>query len=141
MAASNPKVSNIAINNIAGLMTNIVLTIMASRVVIAEDPNFNGGQLQGLQGYYIDTNPPQEVTPIMPGGLAPPNASPANLQIWLPNTDGQLGPNFEPIIFGGSEAGRVHGGQGYVVGGTGMVILQLRTNSINAGGVLLYEWA
>ncbi len=139
MAAMNPKVTNIPIGAKGGPMKNIVLTIMASKVVISEDPSYNGGQLQGLTGYYIDTQPPQQVVPIEPGGAAPPNASPATLQVWLPNTNGQVGRAYEPIIFGGSD-GRVHGGEGDYVGGTGTVILQLTTNSENAGGVIMEEW-
>lgn len=136
---ANPKITNIAINAKGAAMTNITLSIMASKVTITEDPSYNGGQLQGLTGYYIDPTPPQPTIPIEPAGIAPPQATPANLQVWLPNSNGQVGRNFEPIIFGGTD-GRVHGGQGDYVGGTGTVILQLTTNSINAGGVIVEEW-
>src|ERR1035441_9861946 len=79
MTAVNPKVTIVAINNNAGLMTNIVLTIMCSKVTIIEDPGQNNGVAQGLQGYYIDTQPAVGVPPIEPGGGSPPQASPANL--------------------------------------------------------------
>ena len=140
MTEVNPKVTVIAINNNAGLMTNIVLTIMCSKVTVIEDPGQNNGVAQGLQGYYIDTQPGVGVPPIEPGGGAPPQASPSNLMTWLPNTNGQQGRAFEPIIFGGSD-GRVHGGEGSYVGAQGTVVLQLRTNSENATNVLLEEWS
>jgi len=140
MAAVNPKVTNIAINAQGGAMTNIVLTIMCSKVEVIEDPSYNGGVPQGLQGYYMDTQPglpsPAVIAPI---GQAPPAASPANLQTWLPNNNGQIGKAYEPIIFGGTD-GRVHGAYSDFVGAQGTTILQLTTNSPDAGGVLLVEW-
>jgi hypothetical protein len=139
MASSNPLILNVAINAKGALMTNIILSILCSKVTVIEDPSYNGGQMQGLTGYYIDPNPPQEAVPIELG-VAPPNASPQNLQVWLPNSEGQRGRAYEPIEFGGSEGGRVHGGEGNYVGGTGTVILQLTTNSVNAGGVIVEMW-
>jgi hypothetical protein len=129
MTQVNPKVSNIALNAKGGALTNITLTIMASKVEVIEDPNFNGGVQQGLTGFYIDTQPPQST-------LIP---SPAQQQTWLPANNGQTGHAYEPIIFGGTD-GRVHGGEGNYVGAQGTVILQLTTNSENPGGVLLVEW-
>jgi hypothetical protein len=139
MTAVNPKITNIPINALGGAMTNITLTIMASKVTVIEDPAYNNGAPQGLTGYYIDTQPPQPPIPIEPGGAAPPEASPANLQVWLPGSNGQTGRAFQPIIFGGTD-GRVHGGEGNYVGAKGTVILQLTTNSANPGGIILEEW-
>ena len=139
MTAVNPKVTSIPINAAGGLMTNITLTIMASKVEVMEDPAYNGGVPQGLQGYMIDTQPPQPTIPIELGGAAPPQASPDYLFTWLPNNNGQQGRAYQPIIFGGSD-GRVHGGEGNYVGGEGTVVLQLTTASETSGGVLLVEW-
>lgn len=135
----NPKTTRIPINAKGGVMTNITLTIGASKVEVMEDPFYNGGVPQGLTGYYIDNQPAVGTPPIKPDGSAPPQASPADLQVWLPNDAGQVGRAYEPIIFGG-DAGRVHGAFGEYVGAQGTVILQLTTNSVTAGGVLLVEW-
>lgn len=139
MAQINPKITNIAINAKGGNMTNITLTILASKVEIMEDPALNNGVPQGLTGYYIDNQPPQPSIPIMPGGVAPPQASPSNLQVWLPATNGQNGRAYQPIIFGGQD-GRVKGGESDYVGAQGTVVLQLTTNSPTAGGIVLVEW-
>jgi len=139
MAAVNPKITNIALNANSGAMKNIVLTIMASKVRISEDPAQNNGVPQGLQGYIIDTQPPQGAVPIEPGGAAPPQASPANLQMWLPNTAGQDGPGFQPIVLGG-DAGRVHGAYAEYVGAEGTVVLQLQSASATPTGIILEEW-
>ena len=139
MSQNNPVVRNIAINAKGGNMTNIALTILASKVEVMEDPALNGGVPQGLTGYYIDTQPPQPTVPIMPGGAAPPQADPSNLQVWLPATNGQNGRAYQPIIFGG-DAGRVHGGEGGYVGAQGTVVLQLTSNTNNASGIILVQW-
>ena len=143
MATFNPKVTKIAINASGGLWTPIPLTIMASKVRVHEDPAYNGGVFQGLTGYFVDTQPPQPAavaSPWNPVDGVPPGASPAAQFTWLPNNNGQEGPAYEPISFGGSEGGRVHGGDGDYVGAQGTVVLWLTTNSENAGGVLLEEW-
>lgn len=139
MTAVNPKITNIALNGSAGALINIALTIMASKVRVSEDPAQNNGAPQGLQGYIIDTQPPQQAIPIEPGGGPPPEATPQNLQMWLPNTAGQNGPGFQPIVRGG-ESGRVHGGEGDYVGAQGTVILQLKSASATATGIILEEW-
>ncbi len=74
MAQTNPKVTQIAINNDVGLMTNIALTMLCSKVEVIEDPSVNNGAQQGLQGYYIDNQPPQPPIPIQLGGAAPPHS-------------------------------------------------------------------
>lgn len=125
----NPKITKIPLNATGGVMTLIVCTIQASRVEIIEDPNYNAGVQQGLTGYRMDPNSTQ----------ANPARDAAGLFIWLPNGNGQQGEAFEPIIFGGDK-GRVHGAFGEYVGAAGTPILQLTTNSANAGGILLAEW-
>src|SRR5271157_4809379 len=136
MSAQRPKVTVIPINALGGNMTNITLTIMASKAVIVEDPTQNGGVPQGLTGYYIDTQPPQPAIPIMPVGTAPPQATPQNLQAWLPNSAGQQGPQYEPITLGGVDA-RIHGAFGEYVGAQGTVVLQLTSSTQNATNILL----
>jgi|SRR5580658_3666723 hypothetical protein len=123
----NPKITNIPINAANGALTAIVLTIMASKVEVMEDPAYNGGELQGLTGYYADTQP---ATGFPQSGA---------LQVWLPNNNGQTGRAYQPIIFGGSD-GRVHGGEGNYVGAEGTIVLYLTTNSANPGGIILVEW-
>jgi hypothetical protein len=126
---TNPKVTNIAINAKGGAMTLIAGTIPASKVLVQEDPAYNAGVQQGLTGYILDpTSDPSAPTP-----------TPAGIQVWLPNSAGQQGPAFEPIVFGGTD-GRVHGGEGGYTGGEGTPYLNLTTNSATAGGVLLVEW-
>lgn len=143
MGNSNPRVTSYAINAKGGAWVPIPLTIMASKVTVIEDPAFNNGVFQGLTGYYVDTQPPQNPGVDAPSAAAvPPGvATPAYQQVWLPNTDGQEGQAFEPIKFGGSEAGRVHGALGDYVGAEGTVVLWLTTNTQNAGAVLVEEWA
>lgn len=127
---TNPKVTNIAINGSGGALTNIAMTILASKVEVMEDPSVNAGVPQGLQGFYIDPQPPQEPVPV---------ASPNVLQNWLGQTSGQMGRAYQPIIFGGSD-GRVHGGEGNYVGALGTVILQLKSLTATATAILLVEW-
>jgi len=122
------------------VMVNIMLTMMASKVLVMEDPSVNNGVPQGLQGYYIDTQPPQPAIPIEAGGAPPPQATPQGLQVWLPQTTGQEGPAYQPIILGGTD-GRVHGGEGDYVGAQGLVVLQLQSYSETPSQVLLLEWA
>ena len=129
MGEVNPKITQVPINGSGGGLTNIVLTIMASKVEVQEDPSVNTGAPQGLQGYYIDTPP----------GVAVPTPSPAGLMTWLPNTAGQTGRAYQPIIFGGSD-GRVHGGEGNYVGAQGTVVLQLKSLSPTATQILLVEY-
>lgn len=128
MANSNPRVIPIAINGSDGPLIDIVLTMMASRVRVQEDPSYNNGALQGLTGFYVDTQPAS--------GYA--NVGPQ--KVWLANDNGQVGPAYEPIEFGG-DGGRVHGGEGEYVGGAGTVILRLKMNGANAGGILLEQFA
>lgn len=125
----NPKVTNIAIGAMGGAMTLIAGTILASKVEVMEDPSFNEGVQQGLQGYYMNPN----------SNHANPTRDPANLQTWLPNSAGQQGRAYEPIIFGGAD-GRVHGGLGNYTSAQGTPLLELTTNSGNAGGIILVEW-
>lgn len=129
MPQTNPKVTNIALNGDAGAYTVISTTIMASKVEIQEDPSLNAGVAQGLQGYYLDPN----------SNPANPSVDPAapGAQVWLPNTAGQNGRAYQPIIFGG-DAGRVHGAEGNYVGQA--PLLKLRSNSATATGILLVEW-
>jgi hypothetical protein len=145
MPNSNPKITAIAINAKGGLWTPIAMTIMSGKVTVQEDPAYNNGVAQGLTGYYVDTQPPQPAAvaadwnPV--DGVPPGVTLPAYQQTWLPNNNGQEGQAYQPIKFGGSEAGRVHGGYGDYVGAQGTVLLWLTTNSENAGGILLEEWA
>jgi hypothetical protein len=138
MTQVNPKITNIAVPAQGGVPVNIVLTIMASKVEVMEDPTYNNGAGQGLQGYYIDTQPGVTVAPPA-AGTPPPQASPANQQVWLANNNGQTGRAYQPIIFGGQD-GRVHGAHSNFVGAAGTVILQLTSNSELATGVILVEW-
>ena len=124
---NNPKVTNIALPAKGGVPVAITLTKVDSKVTVMEDPSLNNGVAQGLTGYYTDTQP----------GTGFPNSGP--LQVWLPNTAGQQGRAYQPIIFGGSD-GRVHGGEGNYVGADGTVILRLTSNSATPTGILLEEW-
>lgn len=130
MPQTNPKVTNIAINAKNGAMTLIAGTKMSSRVMVMEDPNYNAGVAQGLQGYYLDPNSNGNVQRDKGGNGAPV------LQTWLPNSAGQQGQAYQPIIF----EDRVHGGVGLYPAADGTPLLQLTTNSVNPGGVLLVEW-
>jgi len=127
----NPKVTSIPIPAAGGVPVAITLTIMASKVTVQEDPAYNTGAGQGLQGYYVDTQPPQ---------ANPPVPSPATLFVWLANTAGQIGRAYQPIIFGGAD-GRVHVALGKYVGAEGTVILLLTSKSANPSAVLLEEWS
>lgn len=139
MAQDNPYLKSVAINALGGVMTLITLDILCSKVVVMEDPAYLEGAQQGLTGWRIDTNPPQPAIVAPAVGATPAQASPAYQFTWLPNPDGQQGPAFEPIVFGG-DAGRVHGGEGNYVGAQGTVILMLTTNSNNPSAVLVEQW-
>jgi hypothetical protein len=128
MSQSNPKVTNIPINAAGGALTLITTTIMCSKVEVQEDPNYNAGVAQGLRGYYLDPE----------SNHANPARDNPIEQTWLPNTAGENGRAYQPIIFGG-DAGRVHGGQGNYVGAQGTPLLSL-VSSVLATGVLLVEW-
>jgi hypothetical protein len=128
MPQTNPKVTNIALNAKGGAFTLIAGTKMSSKVEIMEDPATAGGDQQGLTGYIMDPNSKGNPTPSNP-----------NIQVWLPNSAGQVGWAYEPIIFGG-DSGRVHGAYGLYTGADGTPYLQLTTNSGAAGGILLVEW-
>jgi hypothetical protein len=138
MAQDNPRVISIPINAKGGAMTAIALTIGCSKATVIEDPAYNNGVQQGLTGFRIDTNPPQPAVPIPAIGAIPPLADPQYQFTWLPNSNGQSGPAYEPIVFGG-DAGRVHGGLGGYVGGQGTVILLVTSNGPNPSGVLLEQ--
>lgn len=127
---TNPKITNIAINNNAGGFTLISGTKMSSKVMVMEDPALNAGVAQGLQGYYMDPNSNGNPQRDKGGNNAPVQ------QTWLPNSAGQTGPAYEPITF----EDRVHGGLGLYTSADGTPLLQLRTNSATAGGVILAEW-
>lgn len=125
----NPKVTNIAINGSAGALTQINGTILASRVEVMEDPAYNAGAQQGLQGFYLDPN----------SNPANPAKSPANAQVWLPNGTGGSGRAYQPIIFGGAP-GRVFAAFGQYASADTTPLLQVKSLSASAGGVLLVEW-
>jgi hypothetical protein len=131
MAQVNPKTTQVALNSDAGNYTDIALTMMASKVEVQEDPSLNSGTPQGLQGYYLDPDSPQAAPTV-------DAAIPAK-QVWLANSQGQVGRAYQPIIFGGAD-GRVHGGEGNYVGVKGTPLLRLRSNSGTATGILLVEW-
>lgn len=136
---SNPKVTAIAVNGNAGPFTAITLTMMASKVRVQEDPAVNNGAAQGLTGFLADTQP--GATGTNPNGGTSTFPSQGTQRTWLANANGQEGPAYQPICFGGSEGGRVRGGQGDYVGADGTVILYLTSASATATQVLLEEWA
>lgn len=129
MPQTNPKVTNIALNNNAGAFITIAGTKMSGKVMVMEDPALNAGVAQGLQGFYMDPNskPPQQDK----GG----NNAPVQ-QVWLPNSAGQTGQAYQPIEF----EDRVHAAFGLYAAADSTPLLQLRSNSATATGVLLVEW-
>jgi len=130
---TNPKVTKIALPAAGGAFTPIPMTIVAGKVDVMEDPSLNGGVAQGLTGFYTDTQPGSS------SAAGPfPNQGPQ--QVWLPNTAGQQGGAYQPIVFGGTD-GRVHGGEGDYVGADGTIILRLTSNSATPTGVIMREWA
>lgn len=143
MSQTNPKVTNIAIAAKAGAWTLIIGTILAGKVQVIEDPATNAGTQQGLTGYYLDPNATLSAAFLANPTLAVARANGylanPNIQVWLPNGQGQSGQAFEPIIFGGAD-GRMHGELGGYSSAQGTGILMLTTNSGTAGGVLLVEY-
>ena len=109
---TNPKTTNVAVNGSGGGWTLIQGTILTGKVEIQEDPELNAGVGQGLQGYYLDPNAILSAAFIANPTLAVAQAegylANPNLQTWLPNTQGQMGRAYQPLIFGGAD-GRVHG--------------------------------
>jgi hypothetical protein len=131
MPQVNPKTTKVALNGSGGAYVDIALTILASKAEIQEDPNLNAGTAQGLTGFYLDPD----------SSHAAPAVDPANDTVnqWLPNTTGQNGRAYQPIIFGGMD-GRVDGGKGNYVGAAGTPLLRIRSSSATATGILLVEW-
>lgn len=125
---TNPKITRIALNAVGGGFTDIKLTIVASKVEVMEDPAVNDGAPQGLTGFYTDTQP----------ATGFPNVG--NQENWLPQTAGQRGYAFQPIVFGGID-GRVDGGHGGYVGAQGTVVLRLSSLTVTTTTVILAEWA
>lgn len=130
MPQTNPKVTNIAINNNAGALTLIAGTKVSGKVMVMEDPALNAGVAQGLAGFYMDPNSKGNPQRDKGGNNAPVQ------QVWLPNSAGQTGQAYQPIVF----EGRVHGAFGLYAAADGTPLLQLRSNSATASGVLLVEW-
>ena len=129
MPQVNPKVTNVAIKANGAGFTLIACSILASKVEVMEDPAYNNGAAQALQGYYMDPDSPH----------AAPTKDNPNLQTWLGQATGGVGQGFQPIKFGGSD-GRVHGGEGLYVGAAGTPLLLLESYSANATGVIVTEW-
>src|ERR1700739_224991 len=147
MPQTNPKRRFIALNNNAGAFTVIRLTTWAKYVEIAEDPAYNAGVGQGLQGNYLD---PFAVSPNMEAGRSPANEGGAVFiaDVSLP---GALQP---PLTFGdkhnihsgtemplgnpGSAGHGEHPGGGATVG---TPIVQLRSNTATATGIIVSEYA
>jgi hypothetical protein len=149
----NPKVTNVPVPG-GGVFVPIVLTLAAtSRAMVEEDPNYNAGVAQGLQGYYVD---PAVATAAVMATLA--TATSAQLlaalqaysvpvlgaaikpnveQYWM-TTTGNIGTqSHQPIQFG-DWLGR-HLGYGEFIGNQGDCILLL-TSKQAATGILLVEW-
>ena len=124
-----PRVTNVAVPASGAAPVLIKLSMLASKVEVTEDPSYNAGVAQGLKGYYMDPTAPASV----------PAMSNPNLQVWLPNTAGQRGQGFQPIVFGGEDA-RVHGGKGDYVGGQNSAVLQVTSATATATGVIVTEW-
>lgn len=138
MQGSIPKKQYVALNNNAGAFTVIRLTCMARYVEVIEDPSYNAGVAQGLQGNYLDPFLGQGgLTPAAPGGQiwpVPPVGT-AAISLGDPRqTHGGLG---MPLGNGGS-GGNLDTPGGNVALGT--PILQLRSNTATATGVIVSEW-
>jgi len=129
MAQVNPKVRNIVVPAAGAAPVIIAGTMLASKVVVMEDPNANNGVAQGLTGYFLDptSNP------------ANPTQDPQVLQTWLPQINGGQGPAYQPIILGGTD-GRVHGGEGNYVGAQNTPYLSLNSATNLPTAILLQEW-
>lgn len=130
MPQTNPKVTNIALNNNAGALVTIAGTKLSGKVMVMEDPALNAGVPQGLQGFYMDPN--SKGAPVQDKGG---NNAPVQ-QVWLPQTSGQAGQAYQPIVF----EDRINGAHGAYAGADGTPLLSLRSNSATATGVLLVEW-
>lgn len=139
MQQLNPRITLVAINGSGGAETIIRLTGFTIYMEIEEDPSYNAGTAQGLQGHYLD---PANSTV----------ANPAANQVWLANTDGQEGVAFQPIKFGEKRRGHSHAtplghggsnGKPFSPGlppALGTPMVSLKSNSATATGVIVKEW-
>ena len=147
MPQVNPKRTFVALNNDAGAFTVIRLSTFAKYVRISEDPAYNEGVGQGLQGNYLD---PFANSADIVAGMNPPVAGAA---VWIPDASlpGALQP---PLEFGSKHAlsdycGMPLGNPGSA-GNTdspgpetptlGTPLVQLRSNTATATGIIIEEY-
>jgi hypothetical protein len=119
----NPKVSNIAVPAKGAAPVAIVLTQTDTFAIVQEDPNV--ANPQGLLGYFVDPQAPQETPP----------APATSQQFWPPFGDG---PAYQPIEIGDKR--KVHAGIAPYIGSEGTVILLLTSATATPTGIVLYEW-
>jgi hypothetical protein len=149
MPAVNPKRTFTALNNNAGAFTVIRLTTWAKYVRIKEDPAYQSGDPaagQGLQGNYLD---PFAQSANITKGMTPAVAGDA---VFVANASIEGG--VEPVIeFGSRHA--LSDGKGMPLGNPGSdgnidvpggqvtlgtPLIQLRSNSANATGIIIEEY-
>jgi hypothetical protein len=149
---TNPKTTFYPINSDAGAFTVIRLTTFAKYVEICEDPNYNEGEQQGLQYNILDpfalsSNITRNAQPAPPDygivlafGAAGTTLPPGAFQAQLTFGDiHNVHSGTEMPLGNPGSAGNVDNPGGVATLGTPLV--QLRTNSANAGGVVVREWA
>jgi hypothetical protein len=146
MPAVNPKRTFLALNNNAGAFTVIRLSTFAKYVRISEDPAYNAGVGQGLQGNYLDpfaisANITKNMNPAaaggavfavnasIPGGLEPP--------LEFGSRHALSGYQGMPLGNPGSGGNPVSPG-GPVTLGTPLV--QLRSNTATPTGIIIEEY-
>lgn len=146
MPPVNPKRTFIALNNNAGQMTVIRLSTWAKYVSIKEDPAYNAGVGQGVQGNYLDPfansanitagmNPAApggavfQVNNSIPGGLEPPCEFGSKHAL----ADGYGQPLGNP-----GSGGNVDNPGGVPTLGTPLI--QLRSNTATATGIIVEEY-
>ena len=150
---TNPKTTFYPINSNAGVFTVIRLTTFAKYIEISEDPNYNAGQQQGLQynsldPFAVSSNITLNAQPTPPaygivlgfGGATITLIPPASFQPSLIFGDAHNIHSATEMPLGNpGSAGNVDSPGGTVTLGTPLV--QIRTNSANAGGIIVKEWA
>lgn len=144
---TNPKRRWIALNANDGAFTVIRLTTWAKYVEIVEDPAYNAGVGQGLQGNYLD---PFALSTNIEAGMEPAAEGGAVFAVNA-SIPGGLEP---PLTFGGSK-NSLADGRGMPLGNPGSggdpvgpgagpslgtPLIQLRSNTATPTGVIVSEY-
>lgn len=143
----NPKRTFIALNNNAGAFTVIRLTTFAKYVSIKEDPSYNAGVGQGVQGNYLSpfansANIELGMNPAAPGGAVflANDAIPGGLEPPCEFGSKHSLSGFTGMPLGNPGSAGNTDSPGTTVPTLGTPLIQLRSNTATATGIIVEEY-